>query len=144
MGQANINAASISRPIQSLKNLKVHVNEGMVGETFGAILADQFERCRDGDRFFYEFDLEDLLSLDSSFESTSLSDIILRNTEIKSIQSNVFLTTDTEFLLGDCNRDGVVNFLDIPDFILILSVGDYQDQATEMELSIFWISVRSF
>lgn len=71
---------------------EAHLDGGLVGETFSAILADQFERSRDGDRFFYEFDLDHLLVLDSTFESTSLSDIILRNTEIESIQSNVFLT----------------------------------------------------
>ena len=108
---------------------EAHVAGGMVGDTFSAILADQFERCRDGDRFFYEFDLEDLLTLDSSFESTSLSDIILRNTEIKSIQSNVFLTSDSEFLLGDCNRDGVVDVRDISPFIVVLAGGDYLAQA---------------
>ena len=108
---------------------EAHVAGGMVGDTFSAILADQFERCRDGDRFFYEFDLEDLLTLDSSFESTSLSNIILRNTEIKSIQSNVFLTSESELLLGDCNRDGVVDFKDISPFIVVLSVGDYLAQA---------------
>ncbi|MDA8563812.1 PEP-CTERM sorting domain-containing protein [Mariniblastus sp.] len=71
---------------------EAHVNGGFVGETFNAILADQFERSRDGDRFFYEFELDHLLSLDGDFESTLLSDIILRNTDIASIQSNVFLT----------------------------------------------------
>ena len=71
---------------------ELHVDGGMVGETFSAILAEQFARSRDGDRFFYDFDLDHLLTLDSDFESTLLSDIILRNTEINSIQSNVFLT----------------------------------------------------
>ena len=27
---------------------------GLVGETFRAVLADQFERLRDGDRFWYQ------------------------------------------------------------------------------------------
>jgi len=36
---------------------------------------------------------------------------------------------ETEFLLGDCNRDGIVNFLDISPFITILSGGDYLGQA---------------
>ena len=72
---------------------EAHVDGGLVGETFNAILADQFIRSRDGDRFFYEFDLDHLLTLDSDFQSTLLSDIILRNTEINSIQSNVFLTS---------------------------------------------------
>ena len=32
-------------------------------------------------------------------------------------------------LLGDCNLDGIVNFLDISPFISILSTGDFLDQA---------------
>ena len=34
-----------------------------------------------------------------------------------------------EFQLGDCNQDGVVNFLDISPFIATLSVGDYSIEA---------------
>ena len=34
-----------------------------------------------------------------------------------------------EFQLGDCNQDGIVNFLDINPFIAILSSGDYSEQA---------------
>jgi len=36
---------------------------------------------------------------------------------------------EIEFLLGDCNQDGVVNFLDISPFIAIISAGDYLGQA---------------
>ena len=70
---------------------EAHVNGGLVGETFNSILTDQFLRTRDGDRFFFTSELDHLLLLDSNFESTLLSDIILRNTNIASIQSNVCL-----------------------------------------------------
>ena len=72
---------------------EAHVNGGMVGETFNTILADQFTRSRDGDRFFHQSQLDDLLFIDSQFESTLLSDIILRNSEIVNLQSNVFLAS---------------------------------------------------
>ena len=36
---------------------------------------------------------------------------------------------DAAILIGDANLDGVVNFLDIPSFISILSTGDYLGQA---------------
>jgi len=71
---------------------EAHVDGGLVGETFNFIISDQFERARDGDRFFFESELDDLLLIDSDFESTLLSDIILRNTEVATIQSNVFLS----------------------------------------------------
>ena len=36
---------------------------------------------------------------------------------------------EQEFLLGDTNADGVVNFFDISPFIAVLSNGEYLDQA---------------
>ncbi|MFG0325677.1 MAG: peroxidase family protein [Phycisphaerales bacterium JB037] len=61
-----------------------------LGETAAAILIDQFTRLRDGDRFFYLWD-DDLSEVLSEIESTRLSDILLRNTDIVSLQGNVFL-----------------------------------------------------
>ena len=40
---------------------------------------------------------------------------------------------EIEFLLGDCNLDGVVNFSDISPFIAILSGGDFLGQADTNE-----------
>jgi len=62
--------------------------DSALGETMTLILKDQFERLRDGDRFFYQNQfygqqLHDLNSL-------TLSDIIKRNTDIENIQDNVF------------------------------------------------------
>jgi peroxidase len=60
----------------------------IVGETLRAILVDQFERSRRGDRFFYTRDLspKELLQV----RATRLSDIIKRNTTIRDIQRDVF------------------------------------------------------
>jgi len=44
--------------------------------------------------------------------------------------SDEFVYTLTEsFLLGDCNLDGVVNFLDISPFIVILQAGAFLEEA---------------
>lgn len=63
---------------------------GLLGPTFRAILIDQFTRLRDGDRFWYQgvYSGEEL----EEIESTTLKDIIVRNTKIRSsqIQENVF------------------------------------------------------
>ena len=66
-----------------------HVTGTMVGPTIFAILKDQFERTRDGDRFWYQsyFDAATVQSL----EQTTLTDIIRRNTPITTeLQPNVF------------------------------------------------------
>jgi peroxidase len=72
-----------------------HVGGGMLGETFGLIVGDQFRRLMDGDRFFYLND-DELVFLTTIFPDIAdirLSDIIRRNTTNKSIQENVFLYT---------------------------------------------------
>ncbi len=65
-----------------------HLPGSSVGPTVRAIIADQFDRIRAGDRFWYEniYSGADLRTL----RNTSLSDIIERNTELTSIQDNPF------------------------------------------------------
>ena len=60
-----------------------HAPGAGVGETIKAVLVDQFERLRDGDRFWYQND-PDLASMRQEIEQTSLTDIIRRNTDIES------------------------------------------------------------
>lgn len=64
------------------------VRGAAVGELAQTIVADQFERLRDGDRFWYQriFTGRAL----ERIESTSLGDIIARNTSITNLQENVF------------------------------------------------------
>lgn len=76
---------------------------GIIGELFGTILADQFTRLRDGDRFWYENRLDaDLLA---EIQSTSLSDIIVRNTDIEYLQPDAFYAYNRIF--GDNGRDNM-------------------------------------
>ncbi len=65
-----------------------HVRGASVGPLFQRILADQFTRLRDGDRFWYERDLQG--STLAMVRSTKLSDIIKRNTTTQNVQDNVF------------------------------------------------------
>jgi hypothetical protein len=67
------------------------VTGGLVGELLRVIIADQFTRTRDGDRFFYLND-EVLWELFPDVGQTRLSDVILRNTSIARMQPNAFLT----------------------------------------------------
>jgi len=67
---------------------------GMVGPTFAKIIKDQFERSRDGDRFWYQNRENDLSEFQfDMIEKTSLSDIIMRNTEMH-MDHSAFLAPD--------------------------------------------------
>lgn len=65
-----------------------HVAGASVGELTGAIIADQFTRLRDGDRFWYQnvYQGRELAQI----ERTTLSDVIERNTNLTNLQENVF------------------------------------------------------
>ncbi len=65
-----------------------HLRGASVGELTSTIIADQFERTRDGDRFYYEnvFSGSELAMLNR----TSLADVIERNTDVEGLQENVF------------------------------------------------------
>ncbi len=70
------------------------VNGGMLGETFSAVLTDQFTRLRDGDAFWSEDRDGFSPSETAQLWDTTLSDVILRNTDVEAIQKNVFQTMD--------------------------------------------------
>lgn len=67
-----------------------HVPGTATGPTHRAILIDQFQRLRDGDRFFYLND-PTLVPYLPELENTKLSDIIFRNSGAE-LQQNVFVT----------------------------------------------------
>ena len=70
-----------------------HFRDALVGETFFTILKDQFERLRDGDRFWFESYLpRHFVHL---VEKQTLAKIIRRNTSIgKELQRNVFIVSN--------------------------------------------------
>ncbi|KLU07439.1 Peroxinectin [Rhodopirellula islandica] len=65
-----------------------HQRDASVGELTGKVIADQFQRARDGDRFFYQSVLTD--SEIESIERSTLADLIERNTSVEGLQENVF------------------------------------------------------
>ena len=65
-----------------------HLSGSSLGETATAVLKDQFERVRDADRFWYQVEFEGEAL--SEIESTTLSEIIERNTRLTGLPENVF------------------------------------------------------
>ncbi|WP_431269541.1 peroxidase family protein [Dankookia sp. P2] len=67
-----------------------HAPGAFIGETFALVVADQFTRLRDGDRYWWEsLDLDP--SLKAEIGATRLSDIVLRTTDTLYLQDDMFL-----------------------------------------------------
>ena len=102
-----------------------HLPGASVGPLFSRIIADQFARLRDGDRFWYQrmFSGNELRQL----EQTTLAGVISRNSTITNLQPEVFFfrTSISGQVFADNNADGkrqsvengvsgiVVNLLDL-------------------------------
>lgn len=83
-----------------------HARGASVGPLVLRVMADQFQRLRDGDRFWFErnFSGPQLNQL----EHTTLADIIRRNTGVTNIQDNVFFFNPgiTGRVFADVNGNG--------------------------------------
>jgi hypothetical protein len=67
-----------------------HVPGASVGPLDRAVLANQFRRLRDGDRFFFLNPNEFTLAERQTFGATTLAQVIRNNTAINDLQANVF------------------------------------------------------
>ena len=76
-----------------------HLPGAMLGETFHAIVADQFRRLRDGDRFWFENDPYFLANpaLLGRIRSVTLADVIRRNTSPRQSSPRQCLPTARRF-----------------------------------------------
>ncbi|ROR98011.1 heme peroxidase [Sinobacterium caligoides] len=68
-----------------------HVENSSVGHTLANMFVDQFSNLRDGDRFYYKNKHFDTVAL-ATIESTSFADIVQRNSDIKRLPSNAFVS----------------------------------------------------
>ena len=71
-----------------------HTPGAAIGQTFGTIIADQFTALRDGDRLFFENQFASDPTLLNQIKSTTLSDIIQRNTDTGAMQADAFVATE--------------------------------------------------
>lgn len=67
-----------------------HLSNSLVGEGLNRILGLQFEYLRDGDRYYYENDPAFTADEIETIKNTTLSEVILRNTIIETLQENIF------------------------------------------------------
>lgn len=110
-------AATLAELYGSVDNIDVwvgglaedHAAGSSVGELFQTIIADQFARLRDGDRFWYQ----DVYSGGElrSIERTTLADVLQRNTELTNLQRDVFRMTASVSgnVFADLNGNGRMN-----------------------------------
>src|SRR3954470_772907 len=73
-----------------------HLPGASVGPLVAAGLRAQFERLRDGDRFWYERDPDFTAADLDTLRNTRLADVITRNTRITNLKANVFFSAVPE------------------------------------------------
>jgi len=86
-----------------------------LGSTFQSIVADQFERLRDGDRLWYEnqgFDADTLQDI----RNTSLKDIILRDTDTHDLQDDIFVFAERRTAGTEPEHPGLPQLI-VPDWM---------------------------
>ncbi len=70
-----------------------HVAGGVIGSTFARIIGDQFTALRDGDQYYFENQNFDQQTL-NEIKGTTLSDLILRDTDTTAMQDDAFVATE--------------------------------------------------
>lgn len=93
--------------------LEPSFGDAMIGETFYTIIVDQFTRLRDGDRFWYEERLDD--DTVATVNHTSLSDIIMRNSDVAYLQDDIFAM---KYRMGGDDSDNVLHGSNNEDLIV--------------------------
>ncbi|WP_424630397.1 peroxidase family protein [Bradyrhizobium sp. SYSU BS000235] len=70
-----------------------HAKGAVVGSTFAKIIGDQFTALRDGDKYYFENQGLDKDTL-KEIKHTTLSDLILRDTDTTAMQKDAFVATE--------------------------------------------------
>lgn len=79
----------------------------IVGETLAMVLADQFARLRDGDRFFFLND-DTLAPYMQDIDAISLGDILARNTGVSGFDGSVFYAVPAPGAVGVLAMGGLL------------------------------------
>jgi hypothetical protein len=100
--------------------------KGQLGSTFGYIFLEQLDRLQDGDRFYYLEILDDSL-FQSPDNAQTFADIIMRNTGITGLSSQVFLASADGATNGS---KGWYTPPPSPETIVTVSLSDRADRHT--------------
>ncbi len=77
-----------------------HMPDALFGETVRTFLHLQFSVIRDGDRFYYENDNSLSETEKAAISTTTMRDVVMRNTGIKLMQDNVFEAMPMQEICG--------------------------------------------
>ncbi|CAH6635673.1 peroxidase family protein [Pseudocitrobacter vendiensis] len=72
-----------------------HINGGVVGQTFWAIIHEQLDRIQEGDRLYY-LDRVEHLDLYEAIEEQGFAGIVARNTGLINLPENIFGTSQLD------------------------------------------------
>jgi len=109
-----------------------HMPDAMFGNTIMAIMVDQFQRLRDGDKFYYLNDpaLSEAEKLEIT--NTTFRDVIMRNSGVDVMQDNVFTAVDPiDLIVGPVIEQTDLNAVLYPNpslnnvFVKVHAVEDY-------------------
>ena len=92
----------------------------LLGPVFTCILGDQFQRLKEGDRFYYEngefpqtrFRLDQL----DAIRKVTMARIICDNTDLGETQPNVFRTESADNRMTSCSDTNAIPELDLAPF----------------------------
>ncbi|MFZ4374504.1 MAG: peroxidase family protein, partial [Mycobacterium sp.] len=107
-----------------------HVAGGMVGQTFGVIIAEQFTNLRDGDRLWYQNQGFDPATM-REIESMTLSSVILKNTDTQHMQADAFVFYERR---SGLTGGGVMENPDSPQLVIGSNGGDTLIGGTKADL----------
>jgi len=113
-----------------------HMEDAMIGPTLMAIMSQQFQDVRDGDRFYFMVDPGLSSQERQVIQNTKMSDIIMRNTDLQVMQDNVFIAEDPQELVSI--REQHLELVPYPNpFVDGFEVALFSDQIGDVEFLVF-------
>ncbi len=115
-----------------------HVTEDAVfGELVMRILKEQFRRLRNGDRFYFENDIAFSPAELQELRSTSLHDVVMRNTSISLMQKELFTAMPHIDIPGQIVQPEELQTLVFPNPVTdetVVKINSEEDQTAEYKL----------